>query len=46
VFGVRSLATTRAVLEGRLGRTDEGVAWLDPEEAFGVRLGFTELQAA
>jgi hypothetical protein len=47
VFGVPSLATTRGeLLGGRLGPTEEGVAWLNPEEAFGLRLGFAELESA
>jgi len=43
VLGVSSLDETRAALEGRMERTDD-VAWLDPDETFGLRLGFTELQ--
>lgn len=42
VLGVPSLATTRTALEGRLAGTDENVAWLDPDETFGLRLGFAE----
>ena len=43
VLGVPSLAATRTALEGRLGWMDEKVAWLDPDETFGLRLGFAEL---
>lgn len=43
-LGVPSLAATRTALEGRLLQTDGGVAWLDPDEAFGLRLGFAELE--
>ena len=43
VLGVTSLAATRTTLGEGLGRTDEGVAWLDPVETHGLRLGFTEL---
>ncbi len=42
VLGVSSLAATRAELGGRLGSLQDDVAWLDPAEAFGLRLGFTE----
>jgi Glyoxalase-like domain len=44
VLGVRSLEATRAALDGRLARTDESVAWLDPDETFGLRLGFAECE--
>lgn len=42
VLGVPSLVVTRTVLEGLLGRTAEDVAWLDPDEISGLRLGFAE----
>jgi hypothetical protein len=45
VLGVPSLATTRTALEGRVAWMDENVAWLDPDETFGLRLGFAELEA-
>lgn len=45
VIGVPSVDATRAALGERLGPTDGGVAWLDPAETFGLRLGFTELGA-
>jgi len=44
VLGVPSLAATRAALGVELGRTDDDVAWLDPAETFGLRLGFAELE--
>jgi len=40
VLGVGSLVETRRVLA--LGPTEDGVAWLEGEEAHGLRLGFTE----
>ena len=43
VLGVPSLAATRTALEGRLPRTEGSIAWLDPDQAFGLRLGFAEL---
>jgi hypothetical protein len=46
VLGVPSLATTRNELGAGLGPTEEGVAWLDPGEASGLRLGFAELEPA
>lgn len=43
VLGVRSLATPRAALGGSMRPTDEDdVAWVDPAETCGLRLGFTE----
>lgn len=42
VLGVGSLAETRAALGEALGREDDGVAWLDPGETAGLRLGFVE----
>jgi hypothetical protein len=44
VLGVPSLAATRTALEKRLLRNDGGVAWLDSDEAFGLRLGFAKLE--
>jgi hypothetical protein len=44
VLGVGSLDETRAALGQRLGRADGRVAWLDPAESFGLRLGFAELR--
>jgi hypothetical protein len=43
VLGVPSLEATRAVLGESLGRSERGVAWVDRAEAFGLRLGFTEV---
>ena len=43
VLGVPTLAETRAFLEGRLPSTGGEVAWLAPDETFGLRLGFAEL---
>jgi hypothetical protein len=43
VVGVTSLADTAAVMGGGLRRTPgDPVAWLDPVETFGLRLGFVE----
>ena len=42
VLGVPSLDATRAALGGLLGPSEQGVAWVDPAETFGLRLGFTE----
>ena len=44
VLGVPSLAETRAELGEALGPVEEDVAWVDPNEVFGLRLGFTERQ--
>lgn len=44
VLGVPSLATPRAALGDAIGPSDEDdVAWVDPAETFGLRLGFTEI---
>ena len=44
VLGVPSLATPRATLGDAIRPPDEDdVAWVDPAEIFGLRLGFTEV---
>lgn len=46
VLGVSSLDQTRDALRAPLVETRDGVAWRDPEGAFGVRLGFAEVALA
>jgi hypothetical protein len=43
VLGVPSLDATRAVLGSRLAPTEDDVAWVRPDETFGLGLGFAEL---
>jgi hypothetical protein len=42
VIGVRELAATRAAIPARLGPAKDSIAWLDPHDTFGLRLGFAE----
>ena len=44
VLGVPSLMGTRAELGDLLEPVEADVAWVDPDEVFGLRLGFTERQ--
>lgn len=42
VLGVGSLERTRDALTAALRETEDGAAWLDPRDTFGLRLGFAE----
>lgn len=42
VLDVPSIAASRAALGGSIRPIDEDVAWVDPAQTFGLRLGFTE----
>ena len=44
VLEVPSLGETRAALGDVLGPVEDDVAWIDPDEVFGLRVGFTERQ--
>lgn len=44
VLGVPSLEATRAALKDLLGPTEDDVAWIDADAAFGLRLGFADLE--
>ncbi|HEU4355532.1 MAG TPA: hypothetical protein VFT27_08085, partial [Actinomycetota bacterium] len=46
VLGVGSLDQTRGSMPLPLEESGDGVAWLDPEEAIGLRLGFAEVDLA
>lgn len=43
VLAVAFLHETRAALGEAFGQVDEGVALFDPDQAFGLRIGFTEI---
>lgn len=46
VLGVASLDRTRHAVAAPLSGTEDAVAWLDPVDTFGLRLGFTQVDLA